>query len=127
MNHIIECGNTLELIKTVQPHTIDLLVTSPPYWAKRNYNNGEHELGSEETPEAYVSRLADFFDELKPYLKPSANLFINVGDTYFGSGAGAWNKYLDDEGNVTQVQKDRKEKYFTTKPLQPKIMTDTIF
>ena len=29
--------------------------------------------------------------------------------------------YLDDEGNITQAQKDRKEKYFTTKPLQPKI------
>lgn len=44
-----------------------------------------------------------------------------MGDTFFGSGAGAWSKYLDDNGNVTQAQKDRKEKYFTTKPLQPKI------
>ena len=56
-----------------------------------------------------------------PYLKPTANVFINVGDTYFGSGAGAWNKYLDENGNITQTQRDRKEKYFTTKPLQPKI------
>ena len=54
-------------------------------------------------------------------MKPSANIFINVGDTYFGSGAGAWSKYLDDEGNITQAHKDRKERYFTTKPLQPKI------
>ena len=120
MKHYIACGDTLELIKQVEPASIDLLVTSPPYWAKRVYN-GEGEIGSEETPEAYVSRLADFFDELRPYLKPTSNIFINVGDTYFGSGAGAWSKYLDDKGNITQVQKDRKEKYFTTKPLQPKI------
>ena len=119
MKHTIACGDTLELIKQIEPASIDLLVTSPPYWAKRVYN-GDGEIGSEETPEAYVSRLADFFDELRPYLKPTANVFINVGDTYFGSGAGAWSKYLDNDGNVTQAQKDRKEKYFTTKPLQPK-------
>lgn len=120
MNHIIACGDTQELIKQVKPASIDLLVTSPPYWAKRVYNGGG-EIGSEQTPEAYVSRLADFFDSLRPYLKPTANIFINVGDTYFGSGAGAWSKYLDSEGNITGEQKKHKEKYFTTKPLQPKI------
>lgn len=100
VKHLIACGDTLELIKQVEPISIDLLVTSPPYWAKRVYN-GTGEIGSEETPEAYVSRLADFFDELRPYLKPTANIFINIGDTYFGSGAGAWSKYLDSEGNIT--------------------------
>ena len=125
MNHIIECGDTLQLIEQIPHESIDLLVTSPPYWAKRIYN-GKGEIGSEDTPEAYVKRLADFFDTLKPYLKPSANVFINVGDTYFGSGAGAWNKYLDENGNITQAQKERKEKYFTTKPLQPKIKRKTV-
>lgn len=118
--HIIECGNTLDLIKKTPKGSIDLLVTSPPYWAKRIYN-GQGEIGSEETPEKYILRLADFFDDLKPYLKSTANIFINLGDTYFGSGAGAWKKYIDENGNITQAQKDRKEKYFTTKPLQPKI------
>ena len=120
MEHFIKCGDTLDLIQSVPKNSIDLLVTSPPYWAKRVYN-GEGEIGSEKTPEAYVARLADFIDELKPYLKDEANVFINIGDTFFGSGAGAWKKYLDGEGNVTEVQKERKEKFFTTKPLQPKI------
>ncbi len=120
MEHIIECGDTLELIKNIPKKSIDLLVTSPPYWAKRVYN-GEGEIGLDKTPEVYVLRLADFFDALRPYLKPTANVFINVGDTFFGSGAGAWSKYLDEDGNISQAQKERKEKYFTTKPLQPKI------
>lgn len=120
LNHTIACGDTLELIKSVPLQSIDLLVTSPPYWAKRVYN-GEGEIGLENTPEEYVKSLAEFFGVIRPYLKPTANVFINVGDTYFGSGAGAWNKYIDEEGNITQVQKDRKEKYFTVKPLQPKI------
>lgn len=117
---MIECGDTLELIKQLPEQSVDLLVTSPPYWAKRVYN-GEGEIGSEATPEKYVLSLANFFDRLKPYLKKEANVFINIGDTYFGSGAGAWKKYLDEDGNVTQIQKERKEKYYTTKPLQPKI------
>lgn len=120
MEHVIRCGDTLKLIKDIPKASVDLLVTSPPYWAKRVYN-GEGEIGSEHTPEEYITRICDFFDALKPYLKETANVFINVGDTYFGSGAGAWNKYLDENGNVTQVQRDRKEKYFTTKPLQPKL------
>ena len=64
MNHMIMCGDALQLVEKVEPHSIDLLVTSPPYWAKRVYN-GDGEIGSEATPEAYVSRLADFFDALK--------------------------------------------------------------
>jgi site-specific DNA-methyltransferase (adenine-specific) len=120
LHHIVECGDTENLIKNIPLQSIDLLVTSPPYWAKRVYN-GEGEIGSENTPEEYVDQLANFFDNLKPYLKPTANIFINVGDTFFGSGAGAWNKYLDEEGNVTNEQKEMKEKYFTLKPLQPKI------
>ena len=35
MKHTIACGDTLELIKQIEPASIDLLVTSPPYWAKR--------------------------------------------------------------------------------------------
>ncbi len=112
-----------ELLKEIPVQSIDLLVTSPPYWAKRVYN-GDDELGSEPTPELFVKNLADYFDLFKSHLKKSANLFINIGDTFFGSGAGAWNKYLDNDGNTTSYQKERKEKYFTTKPLQPKIKQD---
>lgn len=119
----VKCGDCRILIKDLKEELIDLLVTSPPYWAKRIYN-GSGELGSEETPDKYVSELADYFDTFKPYLKKTGNVFINLGDTYFGSGAGAWNRYLDDAGNVTEFQKERKEKYFTLKPLQPKIKQD---
>jgi site-specific DNA-methyltransferase (adenine-specific) len=119
-NHSVTCGDCLELIKEVPDDSIDLIVTSPPYWAKRIYN-GSGELGSEATPEEYAKTLADYFDVFKDKVKPTGNVFVNIGDTFFGSGAGAWNKYLDEEGNTTKYQKERKEKYFTTKPLQPKI------
>jgi len=116
----IECGDCIKLIENVSDRSIDLLVTSPPYWAKRIYN-GSGELGSEPTPEEYVRVLANYFDKFKNKIKQTGNLFINIGDTFFGSGAGAWNKYLDENGEITVYQKERKEKYYTTKPLQPKI------
>lgn len=117
---VVACGDCRELIKDIPAKEIDLLVTSPPYWAKRTYN-GSGELGTEKTPDDFVKTLADYFDAFKPYLKNTANVFVNLGDTYFGSGAGAWSKYVDEHGNITQKQKERKEKFFTLKPLQPKI------
>ena len=118
--HNIRLGDSLKLIRDLPTQSIDTIVTSPPYWAKRRYND-VGEIGSEDTPEEYVENLTKFFSVLRSFLKDEGNLFVNVGDTFFGSGAGAWNKYVDDEGKVTQTQKDRKEKYYTLKPLQPKI------
>lgn len=123
IEHMIVCGDALELARLIPPKSVDLLVTSPPYWAKRIYN-GPGEIGTESTPERYISTLVDFFGQLRCCLKDEANVFVNLGDTFFGSGAGAYSKYLDEEGRVTQAQKNRKEKYFTTKPLQPKIRQD---
>ncbi len=120
---VVKCGDCKELIRSIPEKKIDLIVTSPPYWAKRVYN-GSGELGSENTPREFVKTLADYFDTFIPYLKDNANVFVNIGDTYFGSGAGAWSKYLDGEGNVTETKKERKEKFFTLKPLQPKIKQD---
>jgi len=120
LNNTIEHGDCRKLISKFHDDTIDLIVTSPPYWAKRIYN-GSGELGSEETPEEFVKELVNYFNIFKPKLKKTGNLFVNIGDTFFGSGAGAWNKYLDENGEITQTQKDRKEKFFTTKPLQPKL------
>ncbi|KIU10064.1 M.BcnIB [Bacillus subtilis] len=120
---IIKNIDCRDIVSEIPKESIDLLITSPPYWAKRIYSESG-ELGSEHTPEIYVKELADYFDIFEPHIKKEGNLFINIGDTFFGSGAGAWKKYLDDEGNVTQTQKERKEKYFTTKPLQPKIKQD---
>lgn len=39
LNHIIRCGDSLSLIEDIPDKSIDLLVTSPPYWAKRIYNS----------------------------------------------------------------------------------------
>lgn len=60
----------------------DVVVTSPPYWQKRDY--GHHDqIGLESTPQAYVRAIMDCLDEWKRVLRPTGSVFLNVGDTYF--------------------------------------------
>ena len=44
------------------------------------------ELGHEPTPELYVKHLCDIFDEVKRVLKREGTCFVNIGDSYYGSG-----------------------------------------
>ncbi len=107
------------LIKNLLPSSIDLICTSPPYWAKRIYDHQENAvspIGAEPTPEEYVERLADLFAEMGILLKDTGNLYINIGDSYFGSGSGASKNNMNPE-----VRAKSKEKYLPTKKLQPKI------
>jgi site-specific DNA-methyltransferase (adenine-specific) len=121
---IVLLGDCFSEITKLPKSSIDLLVTSPPYWGKRIYNC-EGELGHEATPQLFIKRMVQYFNKFRPYLKPGANVFVNLGDTYFGSSNGAWNKYYDDEGNDNiEIQRTRKEVHFYTKRTQPRIERD---
>jgi DNA modification methylase len=62
---------------------VNLLTTSIPYWDLRNYAVGQvRQLGQEETKEEYAANIAAIFDKLFPILKESANVIINIGETY---------------------------------------------
>jgi len=60
---------------------IDLIVTSPPYWQKRNYDV-ENQLGQESDPDEYVKNLVGALNLWKEFLRPTASVFLNIGDTY---------------------------------------------
>lgn len=66
--------------------SVDLIVTSPPYWALRSYTDGgEHydgQIGSEPTPSEYIAALLDCTREWMRVLKPSGSIFVNLGDKY---------------------------------------------
>lgn len=72
--------------------SVDLIVTSPPYFALRSYQDGgEHydgQIGSEPTPQAFLEALWAVTAECVRVLKPSGSLFVNLGDKYAGSGGG---------------------------------------
>lgn len=77
-------GDALEKIKLLKDKSIDCIVTSPPYWRLRDYEN-EKQLGLEETPEEFINTLCDFFDNCWKVLKNTGTLFVNLGDSYSNS------------------------------------------
>jgi DNA modification methylase len=71
---------------------VDLIVTSPPYWALRDYRDDGKSLagqiGSEETWQEYVASLVACMAECARVLKPQGSIFINLADKYGDRGHG---------------------------------------
>jgi DNA modification methylase len=66
----------------LEDNSVDLIVTSPPYWQKRDYGHDD-QIGQEPTPQAYVESMMECLDEWKRVLRPTGSVFLNVGDTYY--------------------------------------------
>lgn len=71
-------GDCRECIAQLPDESIDVAVTSPPYWGQR-LSRGH---GNEEDPRSYVVALAEIFELLLPKLRPDGLLWINIGDAY---------------------------------------------
>lgn len=84
MKNIILQGDALTMLKTLPDESIDGIMTSPPYYALRNYNMKE-QLGLESTLQEYIAKLCDIFDEVKRVLKKEGTCFVNISDTYGGT------------------------------------------
>ena len=76
-------GDSYELLNQLAPNSINLIITSPPYFGCRVY--GEETLGREADPREYVSHLLRFTQKLKTCLSPSGSFYFNIGDVYFGT------------------------------------------
>lgn len=74
-------GDAKEKLEELPDNSIDTAMTSPPYWALRDYGK-EDQLGLEDTPEQYVENLMEVFNELKRVLKPTGTFYLNIDDTY---------------------------------------------
>ena len=61
-------GDVLEVLKKMPSESIDMCITSPPYWGLRDYGV-EGQLGNEETYKEYLLKLSDVFKEVKRVLK----------------------------------------------------------
>jgi len=88
-NKII-CGDSLELTKSLPDNSVNLIITSPPYFGCRVYGN--ETLGREENPLNYVKNLLNFTLKLKKVLKKDGSFYLNIGDVYFGTKGFSRNK-----------------------------------
>ena len=74
-------GNCIEILKSLDPGQFHTCITSPPYWGLRDYGHDD-QLGLEASPEAYVDRMVQVFDEVRRVLRDDGTLWLNLGDSY---------------------------------------------
>lgn len=87
MKDIIIHGDVLEVLKTLEPESVNTCVTSPPYFGLRDYGK-EGQIGLEETPELFVGKLVEVFREVRRVLRDDGTLWLNLGDSYNGNKQG---------------------------------------
>ncbi|MCL2147674.1 MAG: site-specific DNA-methyltransferase [Synergistaceae bacterium] len=76
------CGDSLDILRSFPNNCIDMAITSPPYWGKREYNI-EESIGLEKKYTEYVDNLLEIFGELHRVLKLSGSFWLNIGDSYY--------------------------------------------
>src|SRR5512135_306356 len=74
----VSLGDSLALVAELPDDSVDVVVTSPPYWGQRTSLG----LGVEADPREYLAGLADLFARILPKLKPHGIVWLNLGDAY---------------------------------------------
>jgi len=78
----ILCGDSKEALKLVDSDSVDLVVTSPPYYQQRQYAGAG--IGNEESVEMYLDQLLATFRQIVRVTKPTGNIVYNLGDKFIG-------------------------------------------
>ena len=86
MSKII-CADAAAGLKTLPQESVQMCVTSPPYYGLRDYGT-DGQIGVEQTPREYIDRLIEVFVEVYRVLKPDGTFWLNISDSYAGSGKG---------------------------------------
>lgn len=86
------------------------MITSPPYWGLRDYGvSGQ--IGLESSPEEYVQNLVSVFREVRRVLKDDGTLWLNLGDSYSGSGRCAYKDGIVRLSEKSKMQKTSEGTY----------------
>jgi site-specific DNA-methyltransferase (adenine-specific) len=82
-NRILQ-GDALTVLRKLPDESVDSIVTSPPYYALRDYGMAG-QIGLEDSFTKYLEKLLLVFDEAKRVLKRNGTCWVVIGDTYGGS------------------------------------------
>lgn len=87
MSVSILIGDARERLKELPDASVHCCVTSPPYFGLRDYGC-EGQMGLEATPDEFVAGMVGLFREVRRVLRDDGTLWLNLGDSYTGSGKG---------------------------------------
>lgn len=98
---IIIHGNAKYVCKNLPKQSIDIVLTSPPYWGLRNYGGERNQIGSELVYSDYIKTMVSLFRDLKPALKDDGVVWLNLGDIW-------WSKSLCRSKPIEAMYGNRK-------------------
>lgn len=158
-------GEVLSVLKRMKRKSVQMIVTSPPYWALRDYGTGtwegsndpscdhqiditsprdrvvsdvhnyvgawtdrnasrvahyhcprcganriDEQLGSEDTPDKFVTNMVNLFREAREVLRDDGTLWLNLGDTYANKSFPIW-KPVGTLAEIIERQKNSEEEF----------------
>ncbi len=74
-------GDVREVLPQVPDGIVDCIITSPPYFKQRDYNDSR-QIGAEADVQQYITTLIEVFQECRRVMKDSGSLWLNLGDKY---------------------------------------------
>ena len=104
MSTRIAIGDAREKLRLIRDESINCVITSPPYWKKRDYHAGPQEIGKEPTIQEYVDDILQVIDEIHRRLMPHGTFWLNIGDTYITqAGTSRGGTYYPETGQIRNV------------------------
>ena len=110
-------GDCMDAMRDMPDKSVQVCVTSPPYYGLRDYGV-DGQIGQEKTPEEYTQKLVDVFSEVRRVLRDDGTLWLNLGDSYAGSGRG--NNPNGKQGTNRGTKFDNNNRGFVPNGLKPK-------
>lgn len=110
-------GDCLEVLRGMSAESVHACITSPPYYNQRDYGV-QAQIGLEKTPDQYIAHLVEVFAELRRVLRDDGVLFLNLGDSYYGSGQGYGDTKTTNKGHTGS--RERKKPEWDSAVLKPK-------
>ncbi|MBU0894254.1 MAG: site-specific DNA-methyltransferase [Nanoarchaeota archaeon] len=90
----IYCVDVLKGLRRLKDNSVNCIITSPPYWALRDYGN-KNQIGLEDHPQDYINKIVEVMKECKRVIKPTGTIWFNLGDSYYSRcGNEKTNTYL---------------------------------
>jgi DNA modification methylase len=103
--HILLEGDCVESLSKLPDCSVQMCVTSPPYYGLRDYGM-DGQLGLEETVADYIAGMVGVFREVYRVLKDDGTLWLNIGDSYAGGGYA--NHKINDEDWFKNANLDKR-------------------
>jgi DNA modification methylase len=113
-------GDVRTRLAEIPDDSIQSCITSPPYWGLRDYGH-DGQIGLEQTPDEYVTEMVAVFREVRRVLADDGVLWLNLGDSYNGSGGNHQPHHKNDTGFQGKIGAEKhKGKGRNIQTLKPK-------